>query len=46
MIQQLPAFVFAWNKLEDFPSNKRDKLIKTGKEGYILEVDLDYSKDL
>lgn len=46
MIQQLPAFVLAWNKLEDFPSNKRDKLIKTVKGGYILEVDLDYPKDL
>ena len=46
MIQQLPVFVFAWNKLEDFTSDKRHNLVKTDKEVYILEVDVDYPKDL
>lgn len=46
MIQQLPVFVFAWNKLEDFTSDKRHNLVKTDKEVHILEVDVDYPKDL
>ena len=46
MIQNLPVFEFAWEKVENFTPEKIEKLFKTDKKGYILEVDGEYPKEL
>ena len=37
---------FLWEKVHGFTPEKIDKLVKKDKKGYILEVDVDYSKEL
>ena len=44
MIQKLPVFGFAWEKVADFIPVKIDKMVKTGKKRYLLEVDVEYLK--
>ena len=46
MIQKLQTLGFSWEKLEDFTPDKIDKLVKKDKKGYILEVDVEYPKEL
>ena len=46
MIQKLPTHGFLWEKAEDFTPEKIDKLVKKDKKGYILEVDVEYPKEL
>ena len=46
MINNLPTHEFKWKKGEDFTPEKIDKLIKTDKRGYILDVDVEYPKEL
>ena len=46
MIQKLPRHGFSWEKVEDFTPGKIDKLVKKYKKGYILQVDVEYSKEL
>ena len=47
MIQKLPTNGFAWEKeVNDFILEKKDKLVKKNKKGYILAVDLEYPKEL
>ena len=46
MIQKLPAHGFLWNEAEDFTPEKKDKLVKKDKKGYLLEVDVEHPKEL
>ena len=46
VIQKLPTHGFSWEKVKDFPTEAIDKLTKKDKKGYILEVDVEYLKDL
>ena len=46
MIKNLPTHGFKWKKGEDFTPGKIDKLVKKEKRGYILEVDVEYPKEL
>ena len=46
MIQKLPAHGFLWNEAEDFTPEKKDKIVKKDKKGYLLEVDVEYPKEL
>ena len=46
MIQKLPTHGFSWEKVEDFTPKKIDKLVKKDKKGCILEVDVEYPKEL
>ena len=47
MIQKLPTHGFKWvKKVEEFTPEKIAKLVKKDKKGYILEVDVDYPKEL
>ena len=46
MIQKLPTHGFSWEKAEDFTPKKIDKLVKKDKKGCILEVDVEYHKEL
>ena len=47
MIQKLPTHTFLQKKkVDDFTSEKIDKLAKKDKEEYILEVDVEYPKEL
>ena len=46
MIQKLPRHGFSWEEVEDFTPGKIDKLVKKDKKGYILEVDVEYPKEL
>ena len=46
MIQNLPTNGFAWEKVDNFSSEKVDKLVETDKKGHILEVDIKYPKEL
>ena len=45
-IQKLPTHGFSWEKVEGFTPEKIDKPVQKDKEGYILEVDVDYPKEL
>ena len=46
MVQNLPTHIFLWKKGEDFTPEKIDELVKKDKRGYLLEVDVEYSKEL
>ena len=46
IVENLPTHRFLWKKIEDFTSEKIDELAKKDKQGYILEVDVEYSKEL
>ena len=46
MIKNLPTHGFKWKKGEDFTPEKIDKLVKKDKRGYLLEVDVEYPKEL
>ena len=46
MINNLPTHGFKWKKGEDFTSKKIEKLVKKDKSGYLLEVDVEYPKEL
>ena len=46
MVQKLPTNGFLWKKGEDFTPEKIDELVKKGMKGYLLEVDLEYPKEL
>ena len=45
MIQKLPTHGFSWEKVDITPE-KIDKLVKKDKKAYILEVDVEYPKEL
>ena len=47
MVQKLPTHGFRWVKnVEEFTPEKIAKLVKKDRKGYILEVDVDYPKEL
>ena len=47
MVQKLPTGKFKWmGDLEQFTAEKIAELVKKDKRGYILEVDVDYPKEL
>ena len=47
MVQKLPTHGFRWiNKVEELTPEKIAKLVKKDRKGYILEVDVDYPKEL
>ena len=46
MVQNLPTHGFLWKEVEDFTPEKIDELVKKDKRGYLLEVDVEYSKEL
>ena len=46
MVQKLPTHTFLWKKIEDFTPEKIDELAKKDKGGYLLEVDVEYPKEL
>ena len=46
MISNLPAHGFKWKNGEDFTTEKIDELVKKKKRGYILEVYVEYPKEL
>ena len=46
MINNLPTHGFKWKKGEDFTPEKIDKLVKKDKRGYLLEVNVEYPKEL
>ena len=45
-VQNLPTYRFKWKNGEDFTPEKIDKLVKKDKRGYLLEVDVEYPKEL
>ena len=40
------TFGLKWKKGENFTPEKVDKLVKKDKRGYLLEVDVEYPKEL
>ena len=46
IINNLPMHGFKWKNGADFTPEKIDKLIKKDERGYILEVDVEYPKEL
>ena len=46
MIQKLPTHGFLWKKAEDFTPERIDKLVKKDMKGYLLQVDVEYPKEL
>ena len=46
MVQNLPTHRFLWKKVEDFTPEKIDMLVKNDKGAYLLEVDVEYPKEL
>ena len=46
MSQNLPTHRFLWKKAEDFTPEKIDELVKKDKRRYLLEVDVEYPKEL
>ena len=46
MVQNLPTHRFLWKKAEDFTPEKIDELVKKDKRRYVLEVDVEYPKEL
>ena len=46
MIQKLPTHGFSWEKVEDFTPEKIDKLVKKDNTGFILELDVEYPKEV
>ena len=46
MINNLPTHGFLWKKGKDFTPEKIDKHLKKDEKGYLLEVNVDYPKQL
>ena len=46
MINNLPTHGFKWKKGEDFTREKIDKVVKKDKRGYLLEFNVEYSREL
>ena len=46
MVQNLPTHGFLWKGAEDFTPEKIDELVKKDKREYLLEVNVDYPKEL
>ena len=46
MVQNLPTHRFLWKKVEGFTPEKIDMLVKNDKGAYLLEVDVEYPKEL
>ena len=46
MVQNLPTHRFLWKKAEDFTPEKIDELVKKDNKGYLLEIDVEYPKEL
>ena len=46
VVQKLPTHGFLWKEADDFIPEKIDELVKKCKRAYILEVDVEYSKEL
>ena len=46
MIQNLPTYGFLWKKAEDFTPETIDELAKKDMKGYLLQVDVEYPKEL
>ena len=46
MVQNLPTHGFLWKDAEDFTPEKIDELVKKDKREYLLEVNVDYPKEL
>ena len=46
MVQKLPTHRFLWKEAEDVTPEKIDELVKKDKRGCLLEVDVEYPKDL
>ena len=46
MIHNLPTHGFLWKKVDDFTPKKTDELVKKDKRGYLLEVDVEYPREL
>ena len=46
MVQNLPTHRFLWKKVEDLTPEKIDMLVKNDKGAYLLEVDVEYPKEL
>ena len=47
MVQNLPTHGFKWiRNVEEFTKENIAKLVKKDKKGYILEVDVEYPKEL
>ena len=46
MIQKLPTHGFLWKEAENFTPEKIDELVKKDKRGYLLEIDVEYPKEL
>ena len=46
MVQNLPTHRFLWKKADNITPEKIDELVKKDKRGYLLEVDVEYSKEL
>ena len=44
MIQKLPTHGLVWKQVNDFSHEK--EIVKKDKKGYIVEVDVDYPKEL
>ena len=46
MVQKLPTHGFLWKEAENLTSEKIDKLVKKDERGYLLEVNVEYPKEL
>ena len=46
MVQNLPTHGFLWKEAEDLTPQKIDELVKKDKRGYLLEVNVEYPKEL
>ena len=46
MVPNLQTHRFLWKKAEDFTSEKTDELVKKDKREYLLEVDVEYPREL
>ena len=46
MVKNPPTHRFLWKKAEEFAPEKTDEFVKKDKRGYLLEVDVEYPKEL
>ena len=46
MIHNLPTHKSSWKRVEDFTPEKIGQVVKKDKNGYLLEVDVEYAKEL
>ena len=46
MINNLLTHKFLWKRAEDFTTDKIDELVRKDKRGYLLEVGVEYPKEL